>query len=667
MSDKEKSLFGEDFHINKVDKKNDHYVNVRDFGAKANGVDDDTQAIQRAINYLATTGGEIIFSKGNYFINGLITIQTKSNIKLSGETSAVLLVDGASNFLNIISSKNIEVKGLTFKDRSYTDDIYFEEVVLDTAAILAANVNANTNITVVTSNPNATISTNGTTPSQTTEYYIVSIAIPDSTKDYAIQTYDGIVSGENANMIKIRKYTDATTYKEYSLDTQNQEPTSAGNFKWHSNYIETNIIKIEILFPYSKINNSTNGSIVYDLSKIRLFKVSKEVPNHTDNFNISVQGSSKVTFKDNEFIGLKRVVISTPNASSQDLQYINNTFSNCFSTTHVQVKGVDRCLITNNRFITKLMSNTGREVYYVNNCPRAISGSTTSKNVTIRDNYAYGLYFGAEIWFSTNLIIEGFVMDKMYWGLSICNDSSGVINNCIFGLRDSYRYAIELAENVRMDINNVVVTGRSYNGVGFSFTGNKAGRITLTNIKVDSCFLFCQYTDNSVSFKNVEVKELLGVGLLGLQRTGSDFSLSNIVMQDCDFKFSTTLKVNNPAYASSFIRINSTDRYVNKIVLTNCTFVGSTPQNLFYMRTSEIIMNNVQFDSTPIYEAKLYIKDVNNKLSSIRNCQLYKMGFTEFYQTSANSKVVLKDNKVSSTVTIPSHANLLTDNNIVII
>jgi polygalacturonase len=43
-------------------------VNVRDFGAKGDGVTDDTQALQVAIDHAARFGGIVVFPPGTYVI-----------------------------------------------------------------------------------------------------------------------------------------------------------------------------------------------------------------------------------------------------------------------------------------------------------------------------------------------------------------------------------------------------------------------------------------------------------------------------------------------------------------------------------------------------------------------------------------------------------------------
>jgi hypothetical protein len=76
--------------------------NVKDFGAKADGIQDDRSAIQSAINAAAASpgGGSVFFPKGTYLLNSAVpsshpwafyNLQIESNVMLAGEAGARLL------------------------------------------------------------------------------------------------------------------------------------------------------------------------------------------------------------------------------------------------------------------------------------------------------------------------------------------------------------------------------------------------------------------------------------------------------------------------------------------------------------------------------------------------------------------------------------------------
>jgi hypothetical protein len=94
-------------------------TNVKKFGAKGDGVTDDTIAIQNALN----EGGNIFFPKGTYLVNSLVV---KSNTKIQGAGKGVSILQfitsptGPLLDLRGISTalkSDIEICDLTFKNR----------------------------------------------------------------------------------------------------------------------------------------------------------------------------------------------------------------------------------------------------------------------------------------------------------------------------------------------------------------------------------------------------------------------------------------------------------------------------------------------------------------------------------------------------------------------
>lgn len=77
----------------------DGAVNVKWFGAKGNGITDDTLAIQAALNsVLSVNGGHIKISNGNYIISATLNIGLWTGFKIVGESRAsVKLIQTADN------------------------------------------------------------------------------------------------------------------------------------------------------------------------------------------------------------------------------------------------------------------------------------------------------------------------------------------------------------------------------------------------------------------------------------------------------------------------------------------------------------------------------------------------------------------------------------------
>ena len=61
------------------------YVNVKEYGAKADGKSDDTQAIQRALDAAVKKGGICFLPSGNYRLNGSLFVPVGVTLKGSND------------------------------------------------------------------------------------------------------------------------------------------------------------------------------------------------------------------------------------------------------------------------------------------------------------------------------------------------------------------------------------------------------------------------------------------------------------------------------------------------------------------------------------------------------------------------------------------------------
>jgi len=57
-----------------INEKAQEIVSVKDFGALGNGIADDTTAIQNAINYMTSVGGQLFFPKGYYLVSSTLNV-----------------------------------------------------------------------------------------------------------------------------------------------------------------------------------------------------------------------------------------------------------------------------------------------------------------------------------------------------------------------------------------------------------------------------------------------------------------------------------------------------------------------------------------------------------------------------------------------------------------
>ncbi|GGF25933.1 hypothetical protein GCM10010954_26100 [Halobacillus andaensis] len=101
-----------------------HYVNVEDFGAKANDEQDDSKAIQEAIDYSVENNISEVRLNGNRDYNIERSIILKSDIQMKLGTTTRLLVEGDFRVIEIMKNA-----GITGGIIEITDDNFNSEVV----------------------------------------------------------------------------------------------------------------------------------------------------------------------------------------------------------------------------------------------------------------------------------------------------------------------------------------------------------------------------------------------------------------------------------------------------------------------------------------------------------------------------------------------------------
>jgi len=92
--------------------------NVKDFGARGNGVDDDTQSIQKALHAMTSAphGSVLHLPDGQYLISGKLLAEKLSNITISGDHNTELLrANIGFDTIMFTDCDNINVKNLTFR------------------------------------------------------------------------------------------------------------------------------------------------------------------------------------------------------------------------------------------------------------------------------------------------------------------------------------------------------------------------------------------------------------------------------------------------------------------------------------------------------------------------------------------------------------------------
>lgn len=96
----------------------EHQITPQMFGAIGDGVADDTESFQAAVNQLGVTASRLIVPYGVYRITDSIILNNKSNIQIIGAGRPVIEFksqDNTKSGLHITNYKDIEISGFSFK------------------------------------------------------------------------------------------------------------------------------------------------------------------------------------------------------------------------------------------------------------------------------------------------------------------------------------------------------------------------------------------------------------------------------------------------------------------------------------------------------------------------------------------------------------------------
>lgn len=114
---------------------------VKDFGAVGDGVTDDTQSTQSALEFAGASNAAVYFPDGNYLISDTVLLNGKKPVLFG--SGKILLSTLNSRFLSSDKNEEVVIRGLTFDGRLYGS---YENHYDEPAGIRALQLNSNKNI-----------------------------------------------------------------------------------------------------------------------------------------------------------------------------------------------------------------------------------------------------------------------------------------------------------------------------------------------------------------------------------------------------------------------------------------------------------------------------------------------------------------------------------------
>ena len=114
-------------------------INVKTFGAKGDGVTNDTSAIQAALNAMPTSNGLLYFPPGTYIVNPL-TLTGKYNFTLRGDgrETSILKLNTTGTLLTISGSNFATIKDMSFQLNA------LPQTIANTTGVIVNNASGNT-------------------------------------------------------------------------------------------------------------------------------------------------------------------------------------------------------------------------------------------------------------------------------------------------------------------------------------------------------------------------------------------------------------------------------------------------------------------------------------------------------------------------------------------
>ncbi len=129
-----------------ADKFRELWVSVKDYGARGDGIRDDTTSIQTTINEVSRLGGGIVyFPPGTYLISAALTLSSANGVSFAGAGPSVSLLKNTNTATNVITLTScngfsIEDLGITHSSASTAAGIQLASCGSSTAPVSIDNV-----------------------------------------------------------------------------------------------------------------------------------------------------------------------------------------------------------------------------------------------------------------------------------------------------------------------------------------------------------------------------------------------------------------------------------------------------------------------------------------------------------------------------------------------
>jgi hypothetical protein len=583
--------------------------NAISLGLKGDGITDETSAISTILNALPN-GSTIIFPKGyTFYVTNYILLLNKKNVIITG--SAIFKYSSTKMLFRFDNCSNCKMSNLTVQDINYTDNLYFNNVLIDYSTINVTDSNNNVDITKTDSL--VTLIPKGTATIGAVYYGNTDAISLDISKDYTLQVVGDIVSS-GANFSVPKLVTVDINDVETIMNFDNQVSTGAYIYRRQTMYIPKNTKSIYFKLATSKLYNSSNGAVTYDISKIKLYSFTKDLPDNIDNYSIGAMNSSNIAFDNLSFIGMKVSCISTLGAANNNITISNCKAMNCFMNGF-GLSYVNNGKIINNYVCNRLLAENGDIVFYTKTSFRGYA-VLYCNNVTVDNNYAEGTFFYLEAFANNNFIVTNCTSKNLKWGLSI-NISNGILDTNILSFRDNYIMGLELV-GCDMITSNMKILGNTFWGTGISIS-NAIVKQVFDNIFIEKAMAGIGYNTCDITVLNTTMT-VYGVGIIDVLRNKPNYNLfmSNVTIS------LHVLAFGNTGYAQTFISCGSLTNPYNLVMLSDVACIGTSKSLAFIIYTNIIKFNNVDCPnpSNNHFNSLIYLCAIPNVISVVQCCRL---------------------------------------------